>query len=507
MAGRCPRHSERAERDNYSSTNEYEYFAQAVNAYLGVNEGTDRYTGRPRNNRARYVRDHEPALLPIMERLFGAEPESTELGVANPVSATEAENETWAGFRALWDQAEGVHKPQSHTLAPADPVLPDPAVETAQEPTQEPAQDGRTPATRSPRPRRPRAAASRAGEPGRLRLGLRRQLGFRLRGRDRGRNRAPRLGARVVAGHDVRPQRTAVPRDRLLETSEALYGLVRESAGRDTTGAGMGRGLDRLTRYVLHMGSAQPGTVDYRLVGALALDASSDDLADVDLLAQYFIERQIETGGARSARARCCATARTPSDATSADPGRHPVLDSYGVRSGDGCFRARALDEPVPGHGQGGQRLRRGGPPGPHLPRGQRRGAGHADLVRPAAARGADIVLALPRSTGGWWRTWSPGRRGVASGTPTRRSAWSRTPRRGRTTWCWTRPRTPPAPRAGPRSTRRTAAWSAPVTSAARATATATTPSPPAATGTRTSTAGSRRRSAPGRSRRAAPSR
>ncbi|MEK8145830.1 hypothetical protein NKH18_45220 [Streptomyces sp. M10(2022)] len=33
--------------DNYSSTNEYEYFAQATNAYLGTNFGNDRTTGQP----------------------------------------------------------------------------------------------------------------------------------------------------------------------------------------------------------------------------------------------------------------------------------------------------------------------------------------------------------------------------------------------------------------------------------------------------------------------------
>ncbi|MGO4757757.1 hypothetical protein AB4212_55710, partial [Streptomyces sp. 2MCAF27] len=57
--------------DNYSSKDEYEYFAQAVNAYLGVNTGTDPYTGRPRNNGAAWVREHEPALMPILRRLFG----------------------------------------------------------------------------------------------------------------------------------------------------------------------------------------------------------------------------------------------------------------------------------------------------------------------------------------------------------------------------------------------------------------------------------------------------
>ncbi|WP_189880364.1 lonely Cys domain-containing protein, partial [Streptomyces bluensis] len=43
---------------------------------------------------------------------------------ANPVRRTQAENETWAGFRALWDQAEGTHVPQPHAPVAAPPPAP-----------------------------------------------------------------------------------------------------------------------------------------------------------------------------------------------------------------------------------------------------------------------------------------------------------------------------------------------------------------------------------------------
>ncbi|MCT9084362.1 lonely Cys domain-containing protein [Streptomyces fulvoviolaceus] len=108
--------------DNYSSMNESEYFAQAVNAYLGSNAGTDEYTGRPRNNGAAWVRQHEPALLPILERLFGTDPQDP--GPANPVERTRAEHEFWEGFRAFWDEVEGVYRPQPHALAPVGPIAP-----------------------------------------------------------------------------------------------------------------------------------------------------------------------------------------------------------------------------------------------------------------------------------------------------------------------------------------------------------------------------------------------
>nr|WP_237331267.1 hypothetical protein [Streptomyces mexicanus] len=104
-----------ARRDtNYSSHDDREYFAQLSNAYLGTNTGADPFTGQPRNNGADWVRRHDPALLPLLERLYGADPRPAP---ANPLTTTRAENETWEAFRALWDRAEGTLRPQPHPPA------------------------------------------------------------------------------------------------------------------------------------------------------------------------------------------------------------------------------------------------------------------------------------------------------------------------------------------------------------------------------------------------------
>ncbi|MCZ1007822.1 hypothetical protein O1L68_14915 [Streptomyces lydicus] len=110
---------------NYSSHNQYEFFAQLSNAYLGTNGGIDPYTEAPRNNGAAWVRENFPQLLPLLERLYGpgAEPpQRGESGRANPFTTTQAENEVWAGFRAFWDQAEGVLRPQPHAEMPPVPA-------------------------------------------------------------------------------------------------------------------------------------------------------------------------------------------------------------------------------------------------------------------------------------------------------------------------------------------------------------------------------------------------
>ncbi|MBE9500360.1 hypothetical protein IHE61_27235 [Streptomyces sp. GKU 257-1] len=74
---------------NYSSHDEYEYFAQLSNAYLGTNTGIDPYTGQPHNNGAQWVRDNDPALLPLLERLYG--PVSEQGGLkANPYAEVQA---------------------------------------------------------------------------------------------------------------------------------------------------------------------------------------------------------------------------------------------------------------------------------------------------------------------------------------------------------------------------------------------------------------------------------
>ncbi|WP_424894331.1 lonely Cys domain-containing protein [Streptomyces sp. SAI-124] len=85
--------------DNYSSGNEYEFFAQLSNVYLGTNHGTDPATGRSRHNGAEWVRVHEPELLGLLERLYGPVGESAAPAEANPVAATGADNATYEAFR------------------------------------------------------------------------------------------------------------------------------------------------------------------------------------------------------------------------------------------------------------------------------------------------------------------------------------------------------------------------------------------------------------------------
>ncbi len=88
------------------------------------------------------------------------------------------------------------------------------------------------------------------------------------------------------------PQWNRAPRARLQETSEALHALVEEVAGGRSTRAG----LADLIRQVLHLPDRAGVTnQDVLDLGALALEASSDDLATAEDLAVYFVDRQIET--------------------------------------------------------------------------------------------------------------------------------------------------------------------------------------------------------------------
>ncbi|MFH8467192.1 hypothetical protein [Streptomyces sp. NPDC017991] len=92
------------EVDNYSAKNAHEYFAQLTNAYLGVNHGHDPFTKQPRNNGAHWVRTHEKRLLPLLERLYGTNPQGGVTSPANPVTTTREENETYAAVRALFGE-------------------------------------------------------------------------------------------------------------------------------------------------------------------------------------------------------------------------------------------------------------------------------------------------------------------------------------------------------------------------------------------------------------------
>ncbi|MER6629446.1 hypothetical protein ABT301_14580 [Streptomyces sp. NPDC000987] len=148
---------------NYSSRDEFEFFAQLTNVYLMAHGGSDPYTGLPRNNAGpEWARTHQPALYPLLRRLYGegprtaprhprsvepARPRGARPADANPVEATDVENEALARARALWDVAEdgagdgsdsyvavralwdgttGTHAPQPHTPAPLPSPFPAP---------------------------------------------------------------------------------------------------------------------------------------------------------------------------------------------------------------------------------------------------------------------------------------------------------------------------------------------------------------------------------------------
>ncbi|WP_033219570.1 toxin glutamine deamidase domain-containing protein [Kitasatospora phosalacinea] len=121
---------------NYSSRDEQEYFAQLTNAYLGNNHGTDPYTGQPRNNGAAWVRENEPAMVPLLEKLYGGKPDEVHTGHANPVHATTAENRMYEGLREFMDHVDGDGSPAPDRRPPSEQPPSEPA--TA-EPTPPPA--------------------------------------------------------------------------------------------------------------------------------------------------------------------------------------------------------------------------------------------------------------------------------------------------------------------------------------------------------------------------------
>ncbi|WP_143663894.1 lonely Cys domain-containing protein, partial [Streptomyces sp. rh34] len=131
------------------------------------------------------------------------------------------------------------------------------------------------------------------------------------------------------------PQWSRAPRPRLQETSEALYALVEQAAG----GRPPRAGLADLTRGVLHLPRrARVSSQDVLDLGALALEASSDDLESAEGLAGYFIDRQIETRRDALAEETLLRTAdRSPAGRDFTGTGRRlPELDSYLTeRSGD----------------------------------------------------------------------------------------------------------------------------------------------------------------------------
>ena len=62
-------------QDCYAAFDEFEYFAQCANAYLGANGGTDPYTRRPRHNGEAWIRaNEEPEMVRLLDELFSAGP-------------------------------------------------------------------------------------------------------------------------------------------------------------------------------------------------------------------------------------------------------------------------------------------------------------------------------------------------------------------------------------------------------------------------------------------------
>ncbi|MGI5230635.1 hypothetical protein [Actinoallomurus sp. CA-142502] len=61
----------RSGRQNYSSRDYHEYFAELTNTWLGVNYGLDSETGLPANNGGDWVKKHEPAMVSFLEDVYG----------------------------------------------------------------------------------------------------------------------------------------------------------------------------------------------------------------------------------------------------------------------------------------------------------------------------------------------------------------------------------------------------------------------------------------------------
>ncbi|MFJ1801445.1 hypothetical protein [Streptomyces sp. NPDC088180] len=153
------------------------------------------------------------------------------------------------------------------------------------------------------------------------------------------------------------PQWNRAPRARLQETSQALYELVEEAAG----GRPIRDGLADLVRHVLHLPlRARVSNQDVLDLGALALEASSDDLATADDLAGYFVDRQIETRrDALAEETQLRDADRSPAgrDFTGANRGL-PAPDSYlAERSGRAAVQSPEWRKPylfVAGAAEGG---------------------------------------------------------------------------------------------------------------------------------------------------------
>ncbi len=104
---------------NYSSSDPHEYFAQLTTAYHAANAGIDELSGSRRNNGADWVEEHDPALLPLLQRLYGPGRPAARGGLDNPL--------VLSAFRAFWGRVEEaaspVPVPEPPTAAP-HPLVP-----------------------------------------------------------------------------------------------------------------------------------------------------------------------------------------------------------------------------------------------------------------------------------------------------------------------------------------------------------------------------------------------
>ncbi|WP_230543806.1 lonely Cys domain-containing protein, partial [Streptomyces griseus] len=322
--------------DNYASTNEFEYFAQAVNAYLSTNTGHDPYTRQPRNNGPDWVRANEPGLLPLLERLFGATPGQDGPGPANPVEATRAENEMYEGFRALWDQTEGLHLAQPHPAAPMLPATPTTADAgtTDDGPTAlPPPPDRRSGWAEPPEGLIESLDRLRAGDPDAEALS---RFRFTETG-DSDDSASVESDAGTVphgwgdllfgpaARYDYSPEALA-------EAVRSLEELSRRDGAHASGATGVLDSLHDLARRVLNLDPGTPvGPRDLLLLGSLALSASPDELADEDLLAAYLTRLDIALS-----EGTLVASGRSTGRNWAGVGGRTPPLDSYAAQDENG---------------------------------------------------------------------------------------------------------------------------------------------------------------------------
>lgn len=84
-------------RENTSSQNTNGYFAQLTRTYLRMNQGTDPQTLRQRENGGAWVAANEPGLMPLLERLYGPQPDFSAGGTVPTALAPQPRTSAIAG--------------------------------------------------------------------------------------------------------------------------------------------------------------------------------------------------------------------------------------------------------------------------------------------------------------------------------------------------------------------------------------------------------------------------